>query len=190
MLSFGSGDRFVLEPKGQTTGLRVTRPALADDVDWDNHYDDVDAGWIAFVEQLRFALARHATDERRTMFFTGNAKDASAHHPHDALGLASLVGMPVGDRYEATLATGDVVSGELWFRINRHFGVTVEGYGDGLVVVGGKPPSAVPPHGGAEIIVTTYGQDEASFAELKDRWVRWWHEHYETAEGAAKWGAL
>ena len=55
------GHLFSLVPDGAQTIVRVTRvtptAAAAEAMDWDAWYDDVDEGWLSFLQQLRFALA-------------------------------------------------------------------------------------------------------------------------------------
>lgn len=60
-------DRFELRADGEDRAvLRVTRTIPAEA--WDGVYDDLAEGWIAFVQQLRFALERHPGEDRRTVF--------------------------------------------------------------------------------------------------------------------------
>jgi hypothetical protein len=61
------GGRFELEPRGDATVVRVTRAAPAGRDGWDGVYDEVNEGWLAFVQQLRFLLERHAGEDRRAM---------------------------------------------------------------------------------------------------------------------------
>jgi uncharacterized protein YndB with AHSA1/START domain len=59
-LDGGPGGTIALEDRGDRTLVRVTRPASEDG------YDEVDEGWISFIQQLRFYLERHPGRERRT----------------------------------------------------------------------------------------------------------------------------
>jgi hypothetical protein len=59
------GGRFELEPRGGETVVRVTRAAPAGKDGWDGIYDEVNEGWLAFVQQLRFLLERHPGEDRR-----------------------------------------------------------------------------------------------------------------------------
>lgn len=63
----GAG-RFELEPRGETTVVRVRRAAPEGAAGWEGVYDEINEGWRSFVEQLRFYLERHAGEERRTLF--------------------------------------------------------------------------------------------------------------------------
>lgn len=58
------GGVFALEPRGERTVVRVTRPAP--EGGWDEA-DSINEGWLAFVQQLRFYLERHRGEERRTI---------------------------------------------------------------------------------------------------------------------------
>jgi len=61
VLDGGPGGRIALEAQGEGTVVRVTRPAS------EEGYDEVDEGWLTFVQQLRFYLERHPGRERRTL---------------------------------------------------------------------------------------------------------------------------
>jgi hypothetical protein len=63
----GAG-RFELEPRGETTVVRVRRAAPDGTSSWDGVYDEINEGWRSFGEQLRFYLERHPGEERRTLF--------------------------------------------------------------------------------------------------------------------------
>jgi uncharacterized protein YndB with AHSA1/START domain len=74
LLDFGEGGAIALEDRGDTTAVRVTR-AVADG------YDEVNEGWITFVQQLRFYLERHRGRERRTVHIaTGGDEWFSSEH--------------------------------------------------------------------------------------------------------------
>jgi hypothetical protein len=100
----GGGGRFELEERGGETVVRVTRAAPAGR-SWDGVYDEVNEGWLAFVQQLRFLLERHAGEERRAF---------SISHPEAHRALAA-------------------VDGEDWYRSQHQHGVTFEG-GAGLLI--------------------------------------------------------
>jgi uncharacterized protein YndB with AHSA1/START domain len=150
-LGWPSGHRFTLEADGDQTVVRVTGVE-----------DEIGDGWRIFVQQLRFALARHRGEDRRTVYLA-RPGDAGAPLPADVLGLAAVGSIPPGGRYEVRLATGDDIAGEVWFRSVRQVGLTVDGYGDGLLVADPR-----------RVIVTTYGLDDATFGRIRDRWAEWW----------------
>jgi hypothetical protein len=60
VLDMGVGGAIALEDRGDATAVRVTRAT-------GEGYDDVNEGWITFVQQLRFYLERHPGRERRTV---------------------------------------------------------------------------------------------------------------------------
>jgi uncharacterized protein YndB with AHSA1/START domain len=60
VLDGGEGGTIALEPQGEQTVVRVTRPTVSEG------YDEIDEGWITFLQQLRFYLERHSGQERRT----------------------------------------------------------------------------------------------------------------------------
>jgi uncharacterized protein YndB with AHSA1/START domain len=175
-------DRFTFEELGAHTIVRIVRSAPAEDSSWTGIYDDMIEGWLTFMQQLKFALERHPADKRRTLFLNGRAKSAGTPHPVDALGLSSVWVVPNGDRYELTAATGDRLSGTVFYRAPHQMGVTVDGFGDGLIIVQVRPKTEKSAHGGGSIIATTYGMSDADFARLRERWSEWWTKTYEVIE--------
>jgi uncharacterized protein YndB with AHSA1/START domain len=65
VLDGGPGGVIALEGRGEKTVVRVTRAAPAGG--WDGVYDEINEGWLTFVQQLRFYLERNAGRERRTL---------------------------------------------------------------------------------------------------------------------------
>ena len=57
---------FTLTERGDRTVLRITRAAPAGQSSWDGIYDEVNEGWLTFVQQLRFYLERHPGQDRTT----------------------------------------------------------------------------------------------------------------------------
>ena len=155
------GHLFSLVPDGAQTIVRVTRvtptAAAAEAMDWDAWYDDVDEGWLSFLQQLRFALAAHWGEQRATIHLQSAQLDALPRE------LADVADDP-GTHYEATIA-GEVLSGEVWFRSRLQLGLTVDAWGPGLLIF------AIAPSGGAAITLTTYDGDNA---ERAARWRAWW----------------
>jgi hypothetical protein len=171
-------DRFDLEPDGAGTVLRVTRWGT------DGGFDDIAEGWTTFVQQLRFAVARHPGEERRTAYVaSGKGPDVPgiAH----ALGLADVAGTPTGGRYEATAGTGEPITGEVWFRTEHQLGLTVDQLGDGLLVMTEKPAAAKPPHGAAAMIVSAYGAAGGAALECSAQLEAWWREHVPATSSAS-----
>lgn len=174
VLSFKLGDRFEVEDRGATCVVRVVRPAPTADTDWDDVFEDMIQGWIAFAQQLAFAMSRHAGERRRTLYFSGSPRRAG-----DPLAAVAL-GLDAGSTGERTsIAMGDAsLSGTVWHRGRHQVGVTVDGWGDGLLVVMDRPANDRWPVGGSQAILTTYGLDDAAFEALRARWTRWWGDHF------------
>lgn len=182
-LDIQGGDLFRLEPHEGGTKLTVTRAPHGDDPDWDAYYDDITEGWITFVQQLRFALERHPGDPRRTLFYSG-AGDRSAS-PATELGLGDE---PVGSSYQLDLC-GEPATGTVWFRSEHQVGLTVDGWGDGLLVVSHLPVSEQKPRGAAMAILTLYGVDDATREGIDKRWQEWWTKRYPADEPATPEGS-
>jgi hypothetical protein len=173
------GDRIRLEDRGRTTVVRVTRAAPAAGQTWDATYDEIDAGWLTFVQQLRLALERHPGEPRRTLRLAGRRREGDAAPVARALGLEGAAALGAGERYDAVTAVGEPLSGELWFSTDALTGLTVDAYGDGLLVVGDESAQTSPPHGRATALLTVYRLDDAAFAALRDRWTGWWEARFD-----------
>ena len=175
-------DRFKLEALGTQTIVRIIRSAPADDASWRGIYDDLAEGWLTFMQQLKFALERHPAADRRTLFLNGRATKAGTPNPVEALGLAPLWVVPIGERYDVTTAAGDRLNGAIWYRSANQLGLTVDGFGDGLLIANIRPKTAKSAHGGGSLTLTTYGMDDSAFRQLRDRWSAWWTKTYEVIE--------
>jgi hypothetical protein len=175
-IEFGDGSRFTVEPRGSGTVVRVTMAAPAGEAAWESFYDDIREGWMSFVMQLRFALERHPGEDRRTLQL-----DGAGAVPADPAAIGLDDARAPGERYAGETAWGERWAGEVLFSSEHQTGLTVDGYGPGLVILHAKPPATRPPHGGGMAIVTTYGLDDDDFAALERRWTSWWREHYPPA---------
>ncbi|MEU4834615.1 SRPBCC domain-containing protein [Streptosporangium sp. NPDC023615] len=169
-LEIQGNDLFELTDLGDRTRLRLTRAPRGGDPEWDAYYDDISEGWVTFVHQLAFALGRHPGADRRTVFLSGAATTPLL----EAAGLEAVAGAAPGTPYEVTGPAGEPLRGEVWFRSANQIGLTVEGWGDGLLIAARIPPSPATPDGAAMMVLTTYGLDEAAFADLESRWNAWW----------------
>jgi len=80
--------------------------------------------------------------------------------------------MPLGPDADA--------AGEVWFLARHQTGVTVDAWGDGLLVVVDQPPTDKRPRGTTMMTLTTYGLSETALADLQTRWQGWWDARFET----------
>ncbi len=151
--------------------VRVTRVIDVGDDGWEMFHSEIDhieEGWLTFFQQLAFVLARHPGEGRRTVFGSG----LLAGDPLAALGLGAVTAGP-GEPYAVTLATGDELAGTVWFRSAHQIGLTVDGWGDGLLVAAAVPggtDEAAP----AMAIASAYGLAPEALAEIEARWAGWW----------------
>lgn len=151
------------------TLVRLVRAPRGSNPDWDAYYDDISEGWITFLEQLRFALERHPGEDRRTVFLAGRGDGIAAFD------LQAVSARPIGSAYDAEVA-GQRIRGHVWFRSDHQLGVTVDLFGDGLLVAAATPAKAGEADGQAMAVITTYGLADAAFADLEARWTTAWSE--------------
>jgi hypothetical protein len=173
--NFGTHLFNFFEDEGATR-LEVHRAPLEEGSEWVDYVPDIDEGWTSFVQQLRFKLERHRDDSRRTLFYSGTPKDPTVA-PIQWLGLGQVGLQDVGAPYGATVGPGDALTGTVWFTSKNQVGVTVDDWGDGLLIAGNGPEGG-PPYTKGEAILTTYGLDDDQRDELTDRWSTWWKKHY------------
>jgi len=171
-------DEFTLEAQGDQTLVRVTRAAPAGG-SWNEIYDDIAEGWRTFVHQLRFAFGRHAGEPRRTIYLSGRTRSQGAPPPPEALGLGAFAEAWPGHSYAIDVATGDRLTGHVWFRSAWQIGLVVDSFGPGLLVAMRRPPTTASPFGGGMIVLTLYGFDEAAHAALTARWRRWFEAAFD-----------
>ena len=171
----GVNDRYEVEATGDATSLvRVVRSAPAGE--WSDVFDGMIEGWISFTWQLAFAFARHPGQTRRTLFFSGPPREDQLARSLLGLDAAPAAGEP----WSMPLGPDAAASGQVWFTARHQIGVTVDAWGDGLLVVVDQPPSAKRPRGTTMLTLTTYGLDDAALADLQARWQAWWRERFET----------
>lgn len=172
----GASDTIELTAEGAGTRLRLVR-AGGPPIDWTGVYEDISQGWVNFFQQLRLALERHAGETRRTIYLSGSSR-AGVREPSAELGLGEAADLGQGEAYAARLGTGDSASGSVWYRTHFQTALTVEQWGDGLLVVTDMGASPKRPHGGGSVLLTTYRLDDAAFAALEQRWRDWWAGRY------------
>jgi uncharacterized protein YndB with AHSA1/START domain len=165
-LSVQEGDVIRLEPDGDRTRVTLTRPPRGVNPEWDAYYDDITEGWTTFLNQLRFAVERQPGMPRRTVFL--NSPNRSGRDLAHDLGL---------DRETGDLV-GEAVKTEVWYSAEHQLGVTVDAWGDGLLVVASCGPTEAKPDGVAMAILSTYGRTDDQLAELTARWRAWWTERF------------
>ncbi|MDQ1663434.1 MAG: hypothetical protein QOJ68_3414 [Blastococcus sp.] len=171
-LTLHGGDEFRLERRDEGTAVTLIRAPRGLNPDLDAYYDDITEGWITFVHQLKFAVERHARAVRRTVAFVGGNENAV--QLIDALDLGDVA---AGTPFRMRLL-GEDVAGDLWFRSDHQLGITVDAWGDGLLIVSSADPTLGKAQGSAMAILSTYGLDDAHLADLESRWRRWWTEHF------------
>ncbi|HMJ78891.1 MAG TPA: hypothetical protein VK507_23100 [Iamia sp.] len=155
---------------GDGAVVRVTRVIDVGSEGWEHFHpmiDHIEEGWLTFFQTLAFAIERHPREPRRTVFGAGLLPG----DPLAALGLA--VDAPPGARYEVTTAPGDVLTGTVRFRSARQIGLTVDAWGDGLLVAAAVP-GGTDEGAPAMTIASTYGLPDDARAALEARWSAWW----------------
>jgi len=172
-LDLEGGDVIRVEADADGTRVTLTRAQRGSNPDWDAYYTDITEGWITFLHQLKFAVERRPGADRRTLFFAGSNESG--------LDVAAELGLPEGPTVAATLV-GEPVKGEVWFRSEHQTGITVDAWGDGLLVVSGIAPGAEKPDGAAMAVLSTYGLDDARLAELRERWTPWWTARFPSTD--------
>lgn len=171
---------FSFETRGSDTVVRLTRAAPSLDREWsDEYYEMVEHGWTVFLQQLRFALARHRDEERRTVFLYGRLLQRAL--TSDALDLSTVAAQEPGSRYVTTLPTGDELEGEVWFVTDHELGLTVDSWGDGLLIVATEQEDD--PGGPRSMaVLTTYGKDDTEVEAIRQRWTQWWATTHKAEE--------
>jgi uncharacterized protein YndB with AHSA1/START domain len=139
--------------EGPRTRVICFRPGPLDGADWDELYEDVREGWIAFFAQLRHSVERHPGEDRRTIRLTGDAIPA-----------------------EVVEALGREVSGPVWHEGRFQHAVAAGGDGDLLVGVHPKLPIDSRERGPVAVTITSYGLGDEAFAAAGERWQSWWGE--------------
>jgi hypothetical protein len=172
----GASDAIELTAIAGGTRLRLMRSG-GTPIDWTGVYEDISQGWINFFQQLRLMLEQHIGEGRRTVYLSGPSKQGIGE-PSIELGLGQTTGLEPDEAYAARLATGEQVSGRVWYQTHFQTGLTVEEWGNGLLVVTDMGVSSNRPHGGGSVLLTTYGLSDADFAALEQRWTQWWTARY------------
>jgi hypothetical protein len=110
-----------------------------------DRFDAIEEGWRAFLTQLRFYVSERPAGPRRTVYLTGETTG------RQALSLVKGDWTPVGPRMS-------------WI-------ADPDGH---LVVVGSHAHLGAHAASHVEVIVSTYGLDDAAFAACRDDWTHRW----------------
>jgi hypothetical protein len=137
-------------------------------------YDPIDEGWIQFAQQLRFALRAHRGQERRTLSVFGLDAGDRRDRLLDRAGLHGVRGIPVGGHVQARRPDGTLLGGTLVYKEEHQFGLQLHGITESFLVILETPVASHPPHGTVGAVLSTYGIDESTFAEVEERWSGWW----------------
>ena len=167
--TIGNGDQFAVHDTSAGTVVRITRAPKGTKPEWDDFYDDITEGWIAFLQQLRFGVEQHGLRERQTLMLAG----ATDQDPRNALGID--VTTAESARYQADSAPGEPLTGAVRLRAPNLTVYTVDEWGPGLLIVGKQPVNSQRPQGSWQLVLSTYGLSEAAHAELAQRWEAWWN---------------
>ncbi|WP_427016275.1 SRPBCC domain-containing protein [Pseudarthrobacter sp. P1] len=169
-LELGMGDVFALEPVADGTVLTMSRGRATGE--WEKYDADISEGWQMFIQQLRFMAEHHPHTPRRTVYADGQTTAATTIW--EALGI-DIGWLPEpGEDYEATLTTGQRISGKVWYRTDTQLGLTVKDYaehGDGLLILAEQAPlEGIREHQGALLIASTYGLGAAALDSVGSHW--------------------
>jgi uncharacterized protein YndB with AHSA1/START domain len=170
-------DVFDLTETDEGVRVRLTRAPRGANPDWDAYYDDITEGWTTFLHQLKWAVQRHPGQARVTHFTAGTPHESGPIVPR--LGLAEIAGRPIGSDYAVTLPMGLDIAGTVYLHTESQLGLTVDGWGDGLLMLADSPPAEHRPVAGSAAILSTYGLSETDLAELRATWDRWWGSHFQ-----------
>lgn len=178
MLTWANGTVLHLAPTGDPhrTNLTIERPSHEGLSLYDGVRDPLDESWNAYAHQLRFALAVHPGEDRRTWSATGLDAGPRTDRLLDRVGLHGVHGLPFGAHVEADLPGGGHLGGSLAYRSELQFGLRLHGASETFLVVFEQPSAVRPPHGTLDVVLSTYGLDEASFADIATRWDTWWRD--------------
>jgi uncharacterized protein YndB with AHSA1/START domain len=167
-LTLEHGDRFEVEPVEGGSRITLTRAARGADPKWEAYYDDVTEGWTTFLQQLRFALERHPDEPRHTLFYSS----AGPLSPISELGIPNG---SAGAPYAVDLV-GEQAKGEIWYTCDHQAGLTVDAWGNGLLVLSHIPPGDEKPDGASMAVLSLYGDVDRD--EVDARWRAWWEKRY------------
>ena len=82
---------------------------------------------------------------------------------------------PAGTPVEFELV-GQPIKGEIWYTTEHQAGLTVDAWGNGLLVLSHIPPGEQKPDGVTMAILSVYGDVDRD--ELEARWRAWWQQRW------------
>jgi uncharacterized protein YndB with AHSA1/START domain len=127
-----------LEAKGGTTTLRLVHAGFGRGGAWDDEYEGVSVGWRLELNGLKHYLERHRGEDRRVTWnriVMGVSPEALWPRFIGAEGIVPepLASLSAGDRFDATLSTGDAIRGTVGVSIpGRAIQVMVDNWNEGL----------------------------------------------------------
>lgn len=157
------------------THLVVTRPSHdAYGHGYDGVLDERDERWIADAHQLQFALRVHPGQDRRTL--QAHDLDAGPRRERllDRAGLHGVRGIPVGGHVQARRPDGTLLGGTLLYQTEHQVGLQLHGITESLLILRETPAGSHPPHGTVSPVLSVYGVDDETFAQVQQRWESWW----------------
>jgi hypothetical protein len=142
---------------------------------YDGLWDVIDELWVASLHQLAFAVTVHRDEERRTLAVEGLDAGERGNRLLDRAGLNGVRGVPVGAHVEGVRPDGIRLGGTVMYKTPHQFGIDLHGIGEHMIVVYELPVGERPPNGEVGAVLSTWGLDDAQFAQVKANWEAWWH---------------
>jgi uncharacterized protein YndB with AHSA1/START domain len=151
---------YYIETRGGETVLRLVHSGFADDA-WDDELDTLNAGWAAFLANLRHYLERHPGEPRAVAYYRHPVVELDRPTAHARV-LEALNLRRDGKRY-----TSDLFSGEI--NVDQppiNFTGTAENWNDGWLMIEVEPGRG---RCRPAIWVSLYGEEQAKAPELQVR---------------------
>lgn len=124
---------YYIESSGGKTILRLVHSGFADDT-WEGEIETTDAGWAAFLANLKLYIERHLGEPRALAWFRHPPieipREEAFRRTLEALGMSES--LRVGDRYTSTFGLEGVV--EVFKRPINCSG-TIANLGDGFLII-------------------------------------------------------
>jgi uncharacterized protein YndB with AHSA1/START domain len=133
---------YFIETRGGKTVVRLVHSGFADST-WDGELDSLNAGWEAFMGNLRHYLERHAGQRRFLAFFRHPAvpveRNEAFRRTLSALGM-NAESLAIGKRFDAKSRSGDRFTGEVRvFAPPQAMTATAENWNDAWLMVEIEP---------------------------------------------------